>query len=76
MWDIAALGAMELVPGWPGPEECPPQPMVDQTRVVLEEYQANGGTYQEEVIEDSGHSPYIDQAEAFNARFHQFLEQA
>ena len=76
MWDIAALGAMDLVPGWPGPEVCPPQPMLDQTRAVLEEYQANGGEYEEVVIEDSGHSPYIDQAEAFNTHFHQFLQQA
>jgi pimeloyl-ACP methyl ester carboxylesterase len=73
MWDIAALGAMDFVPGWPGAEECPPQPMVDQTRAVLEAYQANGGTYQEEVIEDSGHSPFIDKADEFNARFHAFL---
>ena len=75
MWDIAALGAMDLVPGWPGPEVCPPQPMLDQTRAVLEEYQTNGGEYQEVVIEDSGHSPYIDQAEAFNDHFHPFLQQ-
>ncbi len=74
MWDIAALGAMDLVPGWPGPEVCPPQPMLDQTRAVLEDYQASGGEYQEIVIEDSGHSPYIDQAEEFNAHFHAFLE--
>jgi pimeloyl-ACP methyl ester carboxylesterase len=76
MWDIAALGAMDLVPGWPGPDICPPQPMLDQTRAVLEAYQANGGEYEEVVIEDSGHSPYIDQAETFNSRFHQFLQQA
>ncbi len=74
MWDIAALGAMGLVPGWPGAEECPPQPMIDQIRAVLEDYQANGGTYQEAVIEDSGHSPFIDKAKEFNARFHTFLE--
>jgi pimeloyl-ACP methyl ester carboxylesterase len=73
MWDIAALGAMGLVPGWPGAEECPPQPMIDQTRAALETYQENGGEYREEVIADSGHSPYIDQAEDFNARFHAFL---
>ena len=74
MFDLAALGAMGAVPGWPGAEECPPQPMLVQTRAVLDSYQANGGTYREEVIADSGHSPYLDQPEAFNAAFHAFLQ--
>ncbi len=74
MWDIAALGAMDFVPGWPGAEDCPPQPMLDQIRAVLEQYQANGGTYQEIVIADSGHSPFIDQADEFNTHFREFLE--
>ncbi|MBN1178203.1 MAG: alpha/beta hydrolase [Anaerolineae bacterium] len=73
MWDIAALGALGFVPGWPGAEECPPQPMLDQTRAVLEAYQANGGSYREEVIADAGHSPFIEKPEAFNALFHAFL---
>ncbi len=73
MWDIAALGAMGAVPGWPGPEDCPPQPMLDQTRAVLDRYQANGGSYREEVIADAGHSPYIEKPEVFNALFHDFL---
>jgi pimeloyl-ACP methyl ester carboxylesterase len=73
MWDIAALGAMGAVPGWPGPEDCPPQPMLDQIRAVLDRYQANGGFYREEVIPDAGHSPFIEKPEAFNAVFHAFL---
>ncbi|MCP4423083.1 MAG: alpha/beta hydrolase [Chloroflexi bacterium] len=74
MFDLAALGAMGAVPGWPGAEECPPQPMLAQTRAVLDSYQANGGSYQEKAIADSGHSPYIDQPEAFNVTFHGFLK--
>ncbi len=73
MWDIAALGALGFVPGWPGPEECPPQPMLDQTRAVLERYRANGGTYREVVIPDCGHTPFIEKPEEFNAVFHAFL---
>ena len=53
MWDITVLGSMDLVPGWPGPDECPPQPMLDQIRAVLERYQANGGWYREEIIADA-----------------------
>lgn len=74
MWDIAALGAMGHVPGWPGEEECPAQPMVDQVRAVLERYAANGGIYREEVIADAGHSPFIEKPEEFNKLFHDFLQ--
>ena len=73
MFDLAALGHMGAVPGWPGDEECPPQPMLAQTRAVLDKYAANGGSYREEVIEDAGHSPYLEKPEAFNSIFHTHL---
>lgn len=73
MWDVAALGAMGIVPGWPGLEECPPQPMLDQTRSVLEEYQANRGWYREEVIADAGHCPFFEKLDEFNALLHTHL---
>jgi pimeloyl-ACP methyl ester carboxylesterase len=72
-WDIAALGAMGLVPGWPGAEACPPQPMIDQIRAVLDRYATNGGAYREEVIADAGHSPFLEKPGQFNALFHAFL---
>ena len=75
-WDIAALGAMGFVPGWPGADACPPQPMIDQIRAVLDQYAANGGSYVEEVIADAGHSPFLEQPEAFNAIFHAFLQRS
>ena len=73
MFDLAALGHMGAVPGWPGDEECPPQPMLAQTRAVLDSYAANGSSYREEVIEDAGHSPYLEKPEEFNALFHEHL---
>jgi pimeloyl-ACP methyl ester carboxylesterase len=69
-WDVAALGAMGFVPGWPGADDSPPQPMVDQTRAVLDRYQDNGGAYREEVIADAGHSPFIEKPVEFNALLH------
>jgi pimeloyl-ACP methyl ester carboxylesterase len=45
----------------------PPQPMVSQMRAVLQRYRAAGGSYTEEVIENAGHSPFIEQP----ARFHE-----
>jgi pimeloyl-ACP methyl ester carboxylesterase len=74
MWDIAALGALGYVPGWPGPEDCPPQPMLDQIEAVLERYEDEGGSYREKVIEDAGHSPFLEKPETFNEAFHSFLK--
>ena len=73
LFDLAALGAMGAVPGYPGVEECPPQPMLAQTRAVLEAYQAQGGVYQEVAIADAGHSPYLEKPAEFNAAFHAHL---
>ena len=74
MFDLAALGKVGAVPGWPGDEACPPQPMLAQTRAVLEAYKANGGAYQEVVIADTAHSPYLEKPEEFNAAFHAHLK--
>jgi len=64
-FDLGTLGKLGFVPGWPGEEIYPPQPMVSQTRAVLEQYQSNGGVYNEQVIEETGHTPYIEKPDAF-----------
>lgn len=64
-FDFGTLGKLGYVPGWPGEEIYPPQPMVSQTRYVLEQYKENGGSYEEVVIEDTGHTPYIEKPEDF-----------
>ncbi|MCB0037540.1 MAG: alpha/beta hydrolase [Anaerolineales bacterium] len=74
MFEVAALGSIGAIPGWPGAEECPAQPMVGQTRAVLEQYAANGGTFQEVVIEGTGHTPYVEKPAEFNTSFHQLLQ--
>lgn len=51
-----------------------PQPMVKQTRAVLEKYVAAGGGVKEEEIPDTGHTPFIERPEAFNETFHAFLK--
>lgn len=65
-----ALGAAGMIPGWPGAAIFPPQPMLGQTRWVLNNYQTAGGAYREEVIEDTGHVPFIEKPAEFNAVFH------
>ncbi len=64
-FDLAFLGSLGAVPGWPGEQVCPPQPMVTQTRAVLDRYAATGGAYREVVFPDVGHSPHIERPQEF-----------
>jgi pimeloyl-ACP methyl ester carboxylesterase len=64
-YDMAYLGALGLVPGWPGAAAVPPQPMVSQTRHVLDQYQAAGGSYREVVLRGAGHSPHLERPDQF-----------
>lgn len=73
LFDLGTLGALGAVPGWGGADVFPPQPMVGQTRAVLEQYAAAGGAYREHVIADAGHSPYIEKPSEFNLVFHEHL---
>jgi pimeloyl-ACP methyl ester carboxylesterase len=55
MFDFATLGELGAVPGWPGAEVMPPQPMETQFRAVLERYAANGGSTREVTLDGVGH---------------------
>jgi len=66
-FDIGYLGRLGLVPGWPGNEVFPPQPMIEQTRAVLDRYAKNGGFFREVVFQECGHSPHIEKKDAFVA---------
>ena len=67
-WELGTLGSLGVVPGWPGADAFPPQPMVAQIRAVLSEYAARGGRVQMEWFEESGHFPPLDARERWNAR--------
>ncbi|MEW2476969.1 alpha/beta hydrolase [Micromonospora gifhornensis] len=67
LFDLARLGALGVLPGWPGPQECPPQPMVGQTRAVLDRYAAAGGSYREVTLAGCGHSPHLERPAEFVA---------
>jgi pimeloyl-ACP methyl ester carboxylesterase len=64
-FDLAYLGQLGAVPGWPGEAECPPQPMVAQTRAVLDRYAATGGAYREVLLPGVGHSPHVERPQEF-----------
>lgn len=71
--DPGNLGRMGLLPGWPGMEVYPPQPMIAQTRHVLERYAEAGGSYREAVLPTSGHVPFLDNPTEFDRAFHAHL---
>lgn len=73
-FELGTLGAAGAVPGWPGADIFPAQPMVGQTRAVLETYAENGGKYEEVVLADTAHSPYIEKPDEFNKHFHAHIQ--
>ncbi len=73
LFDLGFLGQLGAVPGWPGAEVYPPQPMKTQVRVVLEAYKANGGSYREVVLADCGHSPHIEKQDEVVRLFVSFV---
>jgi pimeloyl-ACP methyl ester carboxylesterase len=64
-FDLAFLGSVGAVPGWPGEDVFPPQPMVTQTRAVLDRYAASGGRYREVLLPGVGHSPHVERPQEF-----------
>ncbi|OAN33101.1 alpha/beta fold hydrolase [Microbacterium sp. H83] len=72
-FDLNQLGLLGVVPGWPGADVAPPQPMILQTRAVLDRYVANGGSYREVALPDAGHAPHLDEAEVFDAELARHL---
>ncbi len=72
-FDFGFLGSLGAIPGWPGADTYPPQPMIAQVRDVLDHYRKNGGTYHEEVMTNVGHSPQIEAPEIFRAKLLQHI---
>ena len=63
-FDLAYLGKLGAVPGWPGEDVCPPQPMLQQIRAVLDRYRkASGAEVREVVLEGVGHGPLIERSD-------------
>lgn len=73
--DFGTLGSLGYVPGWPGADVFPSQPMVSQMRAVLDRYRDGGGAYDEVIVADCGHSPHIEKPEEFRKVFFAFLAQ-
>jgi len=74
--DPATRGQRGLLPGYPGPERYPYQPMMDQIRTLLDDYAQTGGRYEEVAVAGSGHVPFMSHAEEFDRAFHAHLTRA
>lgn len=72
-WEMGSLGKAGQIPGWPGEEVFPPQPMVSQIRAVLDRYAQAGGRVETELFEGSGHGPLFDAAKRWSVVFFGFL---
>jgi pimeloyl-ACP methyl ester carboxylesterase len=72
-WEMGTLGQQGMIPGWPGDDVYPPQPMVTQIGDVLDRYAAAGGRVVTERFVGAGHCPAIDAPEAWRHTFFAFL---
>ncbi|MEU1971199.1 alpha/beta hydrolase [Microbacterium sp. NPDC019599] len=64
-YDYNHLGALGIVPDWPGADVAPAQEMVSQTRDVLGEYSARGGEVTELALEGVGHTAHLERPAEF-----------
>ena len=60
MFDLAQLGRLGAIPGWPGEDVLPPQPMDQQIRAVLAGYRERGGEAEEVALEDAAHGMPVE----------------
>lgn len=60
LFDLGTLGQLGAVPGWPGLDVFPPQPMVGQLRAMLDRCRTKGTPVEERVLADCGHSPHLE----------------
>ncbi|MDF1480052.1 alpha/beta hydrolase [Leifsonia sp. H3M29-4] len=72
-FDINYLGQVGVIPGWPGEDVAPAQPMIQQTRAVFDRYAAGGGSVTEISAEGTGHSFHLERPEEFRAALERHL---
>lgn len=64
LFDMAFLGKLGAVPGWPGDAACPPQPMLQQIRKLLDRYErSSNADVREVVLTGVAHGPVIERSD-------------
>jgi pimeloyl-ACP methyl ester carboxylesterase len=76
MFDLAVLGELGVVPGWPGADAMPPQPMETQLRAVLERYAGNGGRWREVELDGVAHGIPLEVPEVVAAEIERMMADA
>ena len=72
--DPGYQGKLNLREGWPGNQKYPPQPMISQIEYALDGYASRGGVVRKELIEDCGHTPYIEKPEITRNAFQSHVD--
>jgi pimeloyl-ACP methyl ester carboxylesterase len=65
--DPGTQGKLGFREGWPGPHVFPPQPLLQQVQFAVDQYHRRGGSTQQIVLPDVGHTPYLEQAVPFQS---------
>ncbi len=63
--DAGTQGKLGLRSDWPGDEEFPPQPLLTQVTHALDQYEQRGGVVKRFVMDDVGHSPFLERPAEF-----------
>lgn len=74
--ELGTLGSIGAVPGWPGADTYPPQPMVGQLRGVLRRAEAAGGRVVEALLDRCGHSPHLERPDEVRELLATFVTEA
>lgn len=73
--DPGQQGQLGLRPDWPGEGVFPPQPILTQVKFALDQYEQHGGAVNRQVLAETGHTPYLERAVAFQSALHAHLNQ-
>lgn len=71
--EFGYLGSVGIIPGWPGKEIYPPQPMVSQLKYFFDLYRKNGGLFVEAVL-PGGHMCILESPVHFISALHSFIK--
>lgn len=73
--DPGAQGQLGLRSDWPGVDEFPPQPLLTQVTHALEQYERHGGVVRRLIMDDVGHTPYLERPVEFQQALANHLSQ-
>jgi pimeloyl-ACP methyl ester carboxylesterase len=76
MFDFGTLGRLGVVPGWPGEQVFPPQPMIAQTRAVFERRKSHGGQVRQVLLHQVAHGPLIERPEEVSRLLREHIDAA